>query len=145
MCEKKHIPSEIEINNAGKILEMLLKTEDVSFDPHPDREDIFIVNEPETGQKMVIDVEESTVCFLMDICPIPIEDDKRLALYEKLLEINNVSVHGAFSTANGRIIFKDNLEIDNIDQNELDASIQLMLVTVAQNIEAISEITAVKV
>jgi len=139
-----HTPSEIEIANAGKILEMLLKTDDISFEQHPDRQDIFIVKEPETGLELVVDVEESTICFLMDICPVPAEDHQKLALYEKLLEINNISVHGAFSTSDGKVIFKDNLEIENIDQNELDASVQLMLVTVAQNIEAISEIVAVK-
>jgi|GEM_PF-2626804 len=132
------MPSELEIKNANKILEMLLKTEDVSFEQHPEREDIFIVKEPETGLELIIDVEETTICFLMDICPVPVVDEQKLALYEKLLEINNVSVHGAFSVNNGKVIFKDNLEIENIDQNELDASIQLMLVTVAQNIEAIS-------
>ena len=106
--------------------------------------DIFIVKEPESGLELVVDVEESTICFLMDICPIPTEADQKLALYEKLLEINNISVHGAFSTSGDKVIFKDNLEIENIDQNELDASVQLMLVTVAQNLEAISDIVAVK-
>ena len=136
------MPSDLEIRNAGKILEMLTRIEDVSFEQK--REDIFLITEPETGLQLIVDVEESTVCFIIDVCSIPDNVDKA-RLFQLLLEINNNAPHGAFCIDGDKILFKDNLEVDNIDQNELEASVCIPLITVAQNLEAINEIVSEKV
>lgn len=136
------MPSELEIRNASKILEMLSRIEDVSFEQK--REDIFLITEPETGLQLIVDVEETTVCFIIDVCSVPAEADKE-KLYKLLLEINNNAPHGAFCLDGDKILFKDNLEVDNIDQNELEASVCIPLVTVAQNLEAINEFVSEKV
>jgi len=133
------MPSELEIKNAGKIIEMLSKIEDVSFEQK--REDIFLVTEPETGLQLIVDVEETTVCFIIDVCEIGAEVSKD-KLFQLLLEINNDSPHGAFCLDGNKVLFKDNLEIDNIDQNELEASVCMPLLTVANNLEAINEIVS---
>ena len=129
------MPSDLEIKNAAKILEMLTRIADVSFEQK--REDIFLITGLD-GLQMIVDVEETTVCFIIDVCTVSAEVNKR-DLYELLLEINNDSPHGAFCLDGDKILFKDNLEVDNIDQNELEASICIPLLTVANSLEAINE------
>lgn len=136
------MPTDVEIKNATKILEMLTRIEDVSFEQK--REDIFLITEPETGIQLIVDVEETTVCFIIDVCMISETADKE-KLFRLLLEINNVAPHGAFCLDGDKILFKDNLEFENIDANELEASICMPLVTIAQNIEAINELVSEKV
>ena len=134
------MPSELEIQNASKIIEMLSKMEDVSFEQT--REDLFTVHEPESDLDVFIDVEESAVVFLMDVMPVPQEAPEKslLDLYRKLLEINNEAPHGAFCIADGKILFKDTLEVENLDQNELEATILMMILTIYQNIGAIASV-----
>ena len=138
------MPSELEIKNSERVLEMLSKMEDVSFEQK--REDIFEVTEPESGLSVLVDVEETIVSFLMEIgqddrsWPGAAPDVPIVSLYKKMLEINAEAVHGAFCLSGQKIIFKDNLEIEHLDQNELEASIQSMILTVYQNLKDISEL-----
>ena len=129
------MPTTTEIENGIKVLEMLSEINDVSFDQK--REDIFVVYEPESGLSIVIDVEETTIIFIIDIGQ---SEGVSQELGELLLSINNDAVHGAFGydSEKKKILFKDVLEIKNLDLNELEASIQSMIITVANSIEQIS-------
>ena len=133
------MPTTTEKENGYKVLEMLTNFNDVSFEQKTD--DIFLVNEPESGLNVVIDVEEKTIIFMIEIHR-GIESISQ-ELGELLLKINNDSaVHGAygFDSKQNIIVFKDVLEIENLDQNELEASIISMILTVAKSIEEISKL-----
>ncbi len=130
--------SQKEIENGIKVFEMLTELGD--FDTEQKTDDIFLVTEPDTGLEVIIDVEETTIIFLMDICPAERVSQE---FGELLLKLNaDEAVHGGFGwdTSKGKIIFKDVLEIANLDSNELQASIVSMVLTVSQNIKKISEI-----
>jgi hypothetical protein len=133
------MPSELEIKNGAIVLDMLNQIDGVSFEQV--REDIFTVTEYDTGMDLtsVIDVEETTVINMIEICNVP-EAGLNISLSKLLLEANNSAVHGAFAvTPDGKIIIKDVLEIENLDTNELESSIANVLELAAENIEKIVE------
>jgi len=104
------------------------------------RGDVFKVTEYDTGMDLnvVVDVEETTVINMVEICKVP--EGTRPYLFEMLLEANYKAVHGSFSiTPDNKIIIKDVLEIENLDINELESSIGNVLGLAAENIEVISE------
>ncbi len=130
-------PSTLEIKNAGVVLEMLSTMEDISYEVL--REDIFRVTQSETGVSCVVDVEETLVCIISEVCDLTLTE-KHSKLLHFLLECNNAAVHGKFAILNNKLVCKENLEIENMDKNELEAAIGWVLITVAKNIEKISDL-----
>jgi len=128
----------IEIENSLKVLEMLSEIEEI--DPKQIKDDLFEITEPESGLILGIDVEETTIVFFMDIGEVEKISQK---LGELLLIINNKeATHGAFGydPNKKRIIFKNTLEIENLDLNELKSSIISMIVTVYHSMSRINRI-----
>jgi len=86
-------------------------------------EELVVIDDEENGIKnMVIDCEEPILVIEQVIMKVP-EDPKDL--FKRLLQMNRELVHGAFvlDDAAETIIFRDTLQLENLDCNELDASI----------------------
>jgi hypothetical protein len=130
-------PSAIEMENAGKILDVLCSMEGISYTNI--RGDIFNIVGPE-GSSCILDVEETLVCIGAEICDIPLEVSQQAKLFRCLLDLNNEAIHGKFAINNGKIFFKENLEIENLDANELEAAIGWTLAMVLKGAEKISDI-----
>jgi len=130
-------PSDLEIKNSIKVLSLLSKIDGISYEQQPDHPDIFVVHEAETEQKVVVDVEEDTIVTFCEITDYPGELPEGLA--EKLLELNHGAVHGAFTTSNNKLYFKSNLQIENLDLNELEASLRSVILVVYRSLPIISE------
>ena len=131
-------PSALEIANAQKVLGYLSDMDGISYKTV--REDIFSVSNLEAGVECMVDVEESIVCIFVEVCDIPETEGERNKLNELLMGLNNSAVHGKFATNNGKVFFRDNLEFENLDKNELEASLTWVFGMVGGNIEAISGI-----
>lgn len=128
-------PSKLEIENAGKVLDMLSEIDDITFKRL--REDIFEVTNITTGISCIVDVEESIVCIFTEVCDLP-ADSKGLCF--ELLKANAEAVHGKFQIKDGKISFQDNLEIENLDRNEFEASLGWTFASVNKNLEFIGQI-----
>jgi len=142
--------SQIEIDNAQKVLEYLSTMEDISFKNV--REDIFEVSCD--GLTCLVDVEDTIVCLAMDVMDVPIlnkpfncleemrskENSIKLNLYELLLRLNSEAIHGKFCIHEEKIFMKDNLEFENLDKNELESSLAWIFAVVRKNIEKIASI-----
>jgi hypothetical protein len=126
------MPSQLEIENAKKVRSLIEQIDGITYDTV--REDIFTITETETGDmlQLVVDVEESVVCLMMDIGTM---DD--ITDLEELLRINNTAVHGKFALDGRNILFRDTLEVENLDLNELEAAMGHMFMTVAQKVPAL--------
>jgi hypothetical protein len=131
------MPTAIEIENGNKVVEMLSLIPDVSF--RQEREDMFVVSEPESELDVYIDVEKTTIIFMIEICSNVESLSQELGQYMATVN-NKMAVHGSYGydPESKKIIFKDVLEIQNLDQNELEASIISMILTVANTIKKIS-------
>ena len=63
---------------------------------------------------------------------LPATDEKVL---KRLLQLNRTLVHGAFAVDDGgeKVIFRDTLQLENLDLNELEASINALSLALAEN------------
>ncbi|MCH2043694.1 MAG: YbjN domain-containing protein [Saprospiraceae bacterium] len=88
------------------------------------REDnILILNNEEKGiYNMVLDCEGDVLVLEQIIMKVEGDNPET---YKKLLQINRNLVHGAFvaDTLGETILFRDTLELENLDLNELEGSI----------------------
>lgn len=132
-------PSALELKNTDKVLDILVNIEGISYTNI--REDIFKIIGPEDAT-CILDVEETIVCIAAEICDIPLEVSTQAKLFKYLLDLNNEAIHGKFAINNGKIYFKENLEVENLDANELEAALGWTLTLVARSVEQISSIIA---
>lgn len=95
----------------------------VSEDP---KEELVVVEDEENGIKnMIIDCEEPIVVIEQIIMKAP-EDN--ITYFRRLLQMNRNLVHGAFVLDENAelLIFRDTLQLENLDRNELEGSIHAL-------------------
>jgi len=95
-------------------------------------EELVIVEDEENGIKnMVIDCEAPIVVLEQIIMKVPKKTD---ILYKRLLQLNRELVHGAFvvDETETYIIFRDTLQLENLDRNELEGSIHALSLALSE-------------
>ncbi|OEU53975.1 MAG: molecular chaperone Tir [Desulfobacterales bacterium C00003106] len=101
----------------------------VSEDP---AEEIVVLDDAENGIKnLVVDCEEPILVLEQIIMKVPSEPGD---LFKRLLQMNRELVHGAFVLDESAklILFRDTLQIENLDRNELEGSIQALGLALAE-------------
>lgn len=94
--------------------------------------ELFIINDNEEGiHNMVLDCEDPILIieqFIMDIGDAPAD------VYRKLLKKNRDIVHGAFvlDDTGHKLYYHDTLQLENLDLNELEASINSLKMLLAE-------------
>ncbi|WP_430811518.1 MULTISPECIES: hypothetical protein [unclassified Carboxylicivirga] len=105
-----------------KVKEYLLDLEYQIVKEDP-AEELFVIEKEEEGiSNLVIDCEDSIIIiegFLIDLAQGSAE------IYESLLKKNREIVHGALvlDESGRKVIFRDTLQLETLDINELEASI----------------------
>lgn len=130
-------PSNIEIENSKKVLDLLCQIDGIGYEQNETRSDIFVVSEPDTGLDCIVDVEEDVVVTLIEVTELP-NGEMPEGLATKLLEINNSAIYGAYTISNGKLYFKSNLAVENLDLNELEGSIRSVFYTVHTSLGVIA-------
>ena len=101
----------------------------VSEDP---AEQLVVVDDEENGIKnLVIDCEEPILVLEQVIMKVPQDPGD---LFKRLLQMNRELVHGAFVMNEKAevILFRDTLQLENLDRNELEASIHALSLGLAE-------------
>lgn len=105
-------------------------------------DDLFVVQDEDNGiNNLVIDVEDPIVILEQYIMNVPQQGRERF--YRRLLQMNRMLVHGAFvldeELASGkelakplRVYFRDTLQLQNLDLNELEGSIKALSLGLAE-------------
>lgn len=96
------------------------------------KEELFIVEDEENGIKnLIIDCEDSILIIEQVIMMVPSEPRD---LFKRLLQINRELVHGAFvmDADEEYILFRDTLQLENLDRNELEASVHALSLALAE-------------
>ena len=112
----------------GYLLEM-----GFSFDVENSKEELVVVNDPERGIKdLVIDCEDPIV--ILEQVILVLEKDSS-ETYKRILQINRSLVHGAFclNEEGSILLFRDTLQLTNLDLNELEGSIDALSLAMAEN------------
>lgn len=99
-------------------------------------EEWVIIDEPGQGlRNLVIDCESPILVLEQLILKLAKPDDIRVL--QRLLQMNRQLVHGAFTLddTGERVIFRDTLQLQNLDLNELEGSIQALSLALAEHSE----------
>ncbi len=95
-------------------------------------EELVVVDNEDDGIKnLVIDCEEPILVLEQIIMKVPQDPGN---LFKRLLQMNRDLVHGAFVLDENAelVIFRDTLQLENLDRNELEASIHALSLALAE-------------
>ena len=104
-----------------------------SFDVENPEEELVVVNDTDRGIKdLVIDCEDPIV--ILEQVILVLEKDSS-EIYKRILQINRSLVHGAFclNEEGNILLFRDTLQLTNLDLNEFEGSIDALSLAMAEN------------
>ncbi len=96
------------------------------------KEELVVINDEEKGiNNLIIDCEEPILVIEQIIMEVP---GKANDFFKRLLQMNRTIVHGAFVVdEDGKnVIFRDTLQLENLDKNELEGSINSLSLALAE-------------
>ena len=106
-------------------LEFSISSEDVA-------EELVVIDDEEKGIKnLIIDCEDPVLVIEQVIMDVPKSTE---GFFKRLLQMNRTLVHGAFvlDEDGSKVIFRDTLQLENLDRNELDGSINALSIALAE-------------
>jgi len=115
------------------LVKSFLHEMEISIIKEDEAEELVIVEDEENGIKnLVIDCESPIVVIEQLIMKVPAQTEK---LYKRLLQLNRELVHGAFTLDDNEnfIIFRDTLQLENLDRNELEGSIHALSLALSEH------------
>ena len=102
----------------------------VSEDPG---EEIMVINDEEASiANMILDCEETILIIEQVIFKVNQGSEQ---LYKRLLQLNRDFIHGAFvlDEKGGLVLYRDTVQLENLDLNELEASINSLGLFLAEH------------
>ena len=96
------------------------------------QEELIVIDDEERAIKnLVIDCEAPTLILEQVIMPMP-QDSSDFC--KRLLQMNRTLVHGAFvlDDKSTTLLFRDTLQLENLDRNELEGSIDALSLALAE-------------
>lgn len=93
---------------------------------------VVIEDEVRGIKHMVVDCEEPILIFEQVIMPVPEHPGE---LFCRLLQMNRTLVHGAFVLDEDatRVLFRDTLQLANLNLNEVEATIEALSLALAEH------------
>jgi hypothetical protein len=93
----------------------------------------------EDGARMVINHSPPVLVFRVKVLDVPENQSKCCELYRRLLELNSTDlVHAAYALEEDDVILTETLELENLDFNEFQATIDSFQVALASHMEVLS-------
>jgi len=94
-------------------------------------EELIVVSNEEAGiSNLIIDCEDPILIIEYPMFKIKSES---VDLYKELLAKNRDIIHGAFAlTDENMLIFRDTLQLENLDQNELEGTLNSLEILLAE-------------
>ncbi|MFQ5484744.1 MAG: YbjN domain-containing protein [Desulfobacterales bacterium] len=121
------------MNRAFETVKQYLQDIDVVITNENEEEELVVVEDEENGIKnLVIDCEAPILVLEQVIMNVPEKPEK---LYRRLLQMNRSLVHGAFVLSDNSefILFRDTLQLENLDRNELEGSIRALSLALSEH------------
>lgn len=95
-------------------------------------EELVVVDQPDLGiTHLVVDCEDPILIMEQSIMAVP---QNREGCFAELLQMNRFLVHGAFvlDAEQNRILWRDTLQLANLDRNELEGSIKALVLALSE-------------
>ncbi len=102
-------------------------------------EEIVVVEDEENGIKnLIVDCESPIVVMEQLIIDVPAGSSD---LFRRLLQMNRTLIHGAFvlDEDGKRVFFRDTLQLENLDSNELEGSVAALSLALAEHASELLE------
>lgn len=115
----------------SKVKALLLEL-DLSIVQENQAEALLVISDEDSGiNQMILDCEDEILVIEQLIMDLAGAD---AAVYRRLLQMNRTLVHGAFVLDEGgkRLLFRDTLQLENLDLNELESSLQALSLGLAE-------------
>ena len=96
------------------------------------KEELIVIDDDERGiNNLVIDCESPILILEQVIIPMP---QSSTDFCKRILQINRTLVHGAFvlDEEGKTLLFRDTLQTENLDRNELEGSIDALSLALAE-------------
>jgi hypothetical protein len=104
------------------------------------QEGTFLVHSSDRMPPIAVRVDPPLVVFRVHIGDAP--KGENVAFYRKLLELNAGGlVHSSFGLEDERIVLSSALELENLDFNELEATLDELDMTLVQQVPMLSELS----
>jgi hypothetical protein len=104
------------------------------------QEGTFLVHSSDRMPPIAVRVDPPLVVFRVHIGDAP--KGEHVAFYRKLLELNAGGlVHSSFGLEDERIVLSSALELENLDFNELEATLDELDMTLVQQVPMLSELS----
>jgi len=106
-----------------------------------EKECILIINKEADGLKNLIIVVTDTI-LIMEQYLISLKTND-MAIYKELLIKNRDIVHGALvlDESGEKLIFRDTLQVENLDKNEIEATINSLILFLSEYSDKLIEIS----
>lgn len=98
-------------------------------------EGMFVINNEDQGiNNMVLDCEDNLLVVEQKLLEVVVDDPQ---LFKQLLQINRNLIFGAFvlDETGKNLIFRDTLELENLDLNELEASLSALAMGLVESMD----------
>jgi len=100
---------------------------------------MWVLQDGETGGKLVVHYSPPLLLLRTKVMQVPAEGTDCTELYRRLLELNATDVvHGAYGIEEGDVILSDALQLENLDFNEFQASVDSLQVAIASHMETLA-------
>ncbi len=101
-------------------------------------ENTWMIEDPESGlSSVVVFAQDSLVTVRTKIMNAPKE--RREEFFERLLSLNAEMIHGAYALDGDNVILIDTLELETMDMEEFQASLDATGLALAQHYPVLSE------
>ena len=122
-----------------KVKQFLIELEIPITREMPDEEMLIVDDEENAIKNLVIDCEDPIVIIEQMIMKVPgFNTDE---FFKRLLQINRTLVHGAFvlDEEGKAVLFRDTLQLENLDKNELEGTIRALSLGLAEHASELIE------
>lgn len=107
---------------------------DIAIIEEDPTEELLIVEDQDSGvTNLILDCEDPILIIEQLIMPVP--ETAGASFFKRLLQMNATLVHGAFllDEEAKHVFFRDTLQLENLDKNELEGSIRSLALAMAEH------------
>lgn len=119
------------MNHFEKVKHYLLELGyEITTEDHVD--EVYVISAPEDGiSNLVLDCESPILIIEQFLFPL---EKESLEIYKNLLQKNRELVHGAFAIdeTGTKVLYRDTLQLENLDLNEIEASLNSLKLLMAE-------------